>query len=418
MIFLYRLIYQILKALALVLRPLLSNKTQRWIQLRMALQSAAFRNLEIRKSLWIHTSSGEIEYAKSLIKKIRESRPQQKIVVTYSSESAEKLFKNIQSEVEAFIPLPWDDVYSIRLMIKKLDPQLLIFSRTDLWPEMIHQCVLQKIPIGLISYFPKINFLSSIYLKSALQKFSFVSCVDENTKVKVENLVSKPNPVIVRADGDTRFDQVFSRLEQASLIPPPTGLHPIITLGSTWPEDENQLEALMAELLSQYWRVIISPHDVSENNLIRIETQFAQKKYQHQRLSQISMTRPWTSSILLIDRIGFLADAYRFSEIAFVGGSFKSRVHSVMEPLCCGLPVLVGPSYQNSPEATRYSKTNPAYVLVASNSTELVAHFTKIRTQNLVGLKNQIKTEMLKNRGSSERLTHFILDNFLKSSNS
>lgn len=417
MIHFYRLIYLVLKATLVTLAPLLGDKTKKWAWSRSAQFSSRFRDLQLKDSIWIHASSGEIEYAKALIRQLKQQAPQYPIVVTYSSESAEKLFENIKTEVHAFIPTPWDDRLSMAQFIRKIQPQILIVSRTDLWPEMIQQCFQRDIPMGLISYFPKLSFLGQLWLKPLLKKFSFVSCVDEETKTKVQALVKK-SQLQLRVDGDTRFDQVFIRLDQKPKLEI-NSKNKIFTCGSTWPVDEEQLKPLWQEVLKNKQGLILSPHDVSEARIQELCFWLQTQQYNYKRLSRLTSQLNFDFQVLVIDQIGYLADAYRYSDFAFVGGSFKARVHSVMEPLACGLPVLVGPYYQNSPEALRYIQTdNGPWVHSGQNGEEILKKYKDLNLASTVDLKVKIKTEMQKNRGASKKIAELILHNFLKKSDS
>jgi 3-deoxy-D-manno-octulosonic-acid transferase len=55
--------------------------------------------------------------------------------------------------------------------------------------------------------------------------------------------------------------------------------------------------------------------------------------------------------VVLADGIGYLAELYRAGDIAYVGGSWTTGVHNVMEPAVLGLPVFFGPRIDNSWEA-------------------------------------------------------------------
>ncbi len=405
----YRLIYLLLKTLAIVLAPFLSEKAKRWIAMRSTLQ-LKYQSLDMNQAIWVHASSGEIEYAKALIKDLKTRFPQDPIVVTYSSESAEKLFENIKDQVDLFLPIPWDDRYSIGLLIQKLDPKILIISRTDLWPEMIHQCAKRNIPLVLVSYFPTIGS-GGFWLKNILNKFSLISCVDTAVENWVKSIVTNRNTVI-QTDGDTRFDQVFIRLDQPAKIQLPAD-EKFLTLGSTWPEDELHLIELMSVAARDGYKIILSPHDTSENRLHAVQLWLREKEFSYRLLSHVESPVSFNFQVLVIDKIGFLADAYRFSDLAFVGGSFKSRVHSVMEPLACGLPVFIGPHYQNNPEALRYS-VKPKYIFPGENSKQLIDSYKKLTSQNLKALKAEIRLEMQKNKGATKKIADFIQHNLLK----
>src|SRR5690606_3292113 len=71
-----------------------------------------------------------------------------------------------------------------------------------------------------------------------------------------------------------------------------------------------------------------------------------------------SATKWQDEDVLLIDQVGILAEIYTWGNLAFVGGSFRTQVHSVMEPLAASLPVIVGPHHHNNREALTFKNQN------------------------------------------------------------
>ena len=68
------------------------------------------------------------------------------------------------------------------------------------------------------------------------------------------------------------------------------------------------------------------------------------------RLSQIEH-QP-AASVIVVDRVGVLADLYALAAVAFVGGGYhRAGLHSVLEPAVFGVPVAVGPHWQMSRDA-------------------------------------------------------------------
>lgn len=359
MIFIYRFFYSIIKYLLQKIRP---QALEEWLRLRERTLPAK----SVEGCYWFHAASGEIEYCKSVIRLLKQQKPKAQVVVTYTSPSAEKLFQNIKEHVDLFLPLPWDQPEKIKELIKLLGPGILIFSRTDLWPELIHQANLQKIPLGLISALPA----KTISQKWLRPKFSFISTVE--------------------ADGDTRFDQVFFRLSQESRFHLANSQKSFVC-GSTWTQDEEVLFSVFPEVIKRGYHIVLSPHDVNSANIERVRLQIESSGLgQH---------------ITLIDKVGVLADAYRTASMAFVGGSFRDRIHSVMEPLCCGVPVLTGPYFENNPEAVKYQSQ---FVFTCKNSKEFLLNFGKCE----ILPRELIQGEMLKNRNASERALKLILKYF------
>lgn len=399
MIYFYRLF------ILLAVRPLLllwyrlnPKALSGWIRLREQRPQWP----ELKSCYWLHASSGELEYGKALIRLIKKNNPEQKIVLTYSSPSAEKLFADISDSVDFFIPLCWDTPEAVSDFIHSINPELMIFIKTDLWPEVIHQLQSKKIPLYLLAYAPKMNWSFRFFTAQLLKKFSYISCLDTSLKEKIQIFLPDTR---IGADGDSRFDQVFHRLAQpAKTILKKT--KKLLVAGSTWPEDEAALLPALSELRTDY-HIVLCPHDVKRSNVLRLRNELAALGLESDLFSDVFKTDSsieMGNKILLIDQVGFLADCYRTADSALIGGSFRARTHSVMEALCCGCGVVVGPHYLNNAEATRYLHR---YVLSVSNSSEL-----KSALRQLSQLKpDDIVNEMRKNQNASERFLQALLKN-------
>src|SRR3989449_11475400 len=70
------------------------------------------------------------------------------------------------------------------------------------------------------------------------------------------------------------------------------------------------------------------------------------------RLSQLEQTA--TAPVIVLDRVGILADLYALADVACVGGGYhRAGLHSVLEPAAFGVPVVIGPHWQMSRDAAR-----------------------------------------------------------------
>lgn len=314
----------------------------------------------INQPIWIHASSGEFEYAKPIIREIKNKAPNQQIIVTYFSPSYADRIKSFQG-VDFSMPLPLDLPGPILDFLKKINPKVLLVSRTDLWPELLYQTKRLKIPSLLFSttFKPLVGYkkLFTPYYKFVFDLFSqifLVSKTDQNN-ISIINLAT-PCSVV----GDTRYDQVLYRKKQPYTFKKET-FEPIITAektaltliaGSTWAADELILiPALAPYLIEGSLKLIIAPHEPTPNNLNILEELLNNNKLSFNRYSESSS---FSNCVMVIDKVGLLAELYSLGDLAFVGGSFKSKVHSVMEPLAFGLPTFVGPNYANNREATEF----------------------------------------------------------------
>jgi len=72
--------------------------------------------------------------------------------------------------------------------------------------------------------------------------------------------------------------------------------------------------------------------------------------------------------ILLLDTIGDLAGLYRLATVAFVGGSLvPAGGHNPLEPAQAGVPVLIGPSFENFREIVEMLRANEGIAIVEPN---------------------------------------------------
>ena len=384
----YNLLYGFLRLVVLALSPLLDQKTKAWIQLRNNQQIFSKSISAAGQRLWIHASSGEIEYAKSFIREYKKANPQAQIFVSYSSLSAPSLFKNITSEVTAFFPLNWDITSQNESLLNHLNPEILIFSRTDYWPNLIQQAKKRNTKLATIAANPKRSFLNKFWLKFCCADFNFFSCVEENQVGYLQAIL--PNTKVEYIP-DTRFDQVFHRLQQNTLVQ----LNPDqkrITLGSTWPNDDQVIKPIAKALLEKGYSIVWAPHDVKHSPQLFSDLKTLLPSKNILKLADYKGSEKF--DVLVVDRIGVLADFYRFSTISFVGGSFVSKVHSVMEPLCAGNFVVVGPHYANNPEAIAFKKLS--LVKSVSNSQQFLEAVNDFE-QNQEQLKElKLRTESKK----------------------
>ncbi|HEX7675703.1 MAG TPA: glycosyltransferase N-terminal domain-containing protein [Bdellovibrio sp.] len=407
-----------------LLRPFFSGKMREMIEdknkgfYKIKKQGGESEIAEARP-LWIHAASGEIEYARPVIREYRRQHPHVPIMVTYSSPSAKKILEGLH-EVDVWAALPWDVDFILKEFITKWNPRALLFSRTDVWPTLAKVTSKQGVPTCLFSATfadnsSRLKGLTRYLTKYSLNHVAEIHCVSEEDRRNLDVLGLKTK---IFVSGDTRFDQVFHRLENPKplkneLMPTPDEF--VFIAGSTWPEDESIVIPALAKLKRQAFKAIVAPHETTPAHLEKLEKQMSEAGLPFVRYSK---TTEWpTGSILLIDQVGILAELYTWSDIAFIGGSFKKQVHSVMEALAAGLPVMVGPFHQNNREALFYQKKNFSsgmIVQVVHSSEDLVVLIDRMRKQfdQIPHIKEEIRSEIGKNKNSTQRVLSSLAEQF------
>ena len=124
------------------------------------------------------------------------------------------------------------------------------------------------------------------------------------------------------------------------------------------------------------------------------------------------------SHVLIIDQIGILADLYKWADWALIGGSFKGKVHSVMEALSQGCYTFVGPFHGNNREALEFKKNvffalNKKVNMVQPilKTKELIDFILASKNfEMLQDVKIKIRSEVALRSGASEKLCNEILE--------
>ncbi|KYG63132.1 hypothetical protein AZI86_15575 [Bdellovibrio bacteriovorus] len=415
--FIYKYILApIVYVLLQLLRPFLSGKLREMIEdknhsLTNIKSSLSEDQIRASQPIWIHAASGEIEYARPVIRELKKRFPEIPLLVTYTSPSAKKILAQIP-EVDVWASLPWDLSSSVQHFISRWNPRMLLFSRTDVWPVLAEVAHKNSVPMMLFSATfaensSRLKGISRFLTRHTLGFLDEVHCVSAEDIQNLDALALKTSVVV---SGDTRFDQVFHRLENPralknELMPSPEDF--IFIAGSSWPEDETVLVTALAKLKGLYLRSIIAPHETHEEHLTSLEAQLDSAGLKHVRYSKALQ---WHGDeILIIDQVGILAELYTWADVAFIGGSFKKQVHSVMEALAAGLPVMVGPHHQNNREALFYQKksfSSGMIVQVVHSPEDVVVLLQRMKKlqQQWPHIKEEIRSEVGKNKKSTLRV--------------
>ena len=335
------------------------------IRRRYATWAAAHREKH-RPLLWVHAPSvGEGLMARPVVSLIRSRHPDTQLAYTFFSPSAEEFSRTLDVDFRDY--LPFDDAGDMRAALDALAPRALVFSKVDVWPELVRQAHQRGVRLGMISaaLAPQSSRRSSVarlLLHDAYALLDAVGAVDQSTAERLTELGVRGD--VIEVTGDTRFDQVWQRAEAADRATGVLGRlasdRPTLIAGSPWPADETPLLDAIARVRRRIptLRVILAPHEVSREHLESLVRWARQQGFSLGRVDELEAA---STDVVLVDRYGVLGDLYALADIAFVGGGFHDAgLHSVLEPAVFGAPVLFGPRHHGSRDAQLLLSTNGA----------------------------------------------------------
>jgi len=321
--------------------------------------------------IWMHCASlGEFEQGRPVIETIRKKFPLYKIIITFFSPSGYEVKKNYDGADYIFY-LPFDSRQHAKKFIEIVQPKLVLWVKYEYWLYYLDELKKRNIPALLISGIFRgdqvfFKWYGSLH-RDMLQCFSYFF-VQTDVSKKLLGSIGFSNNVSIC--GDTRFDRVIDiaeKFEPNELIGKFCGSYPVIVAGSTWEEDEEQLDHYAnahAEI-----RFIIVPHEIDEERIKEVESlfrnsiRFSELKKQVGDSTAVSDSRSQVNT-LIIDNIGMLARLYKYATITYVGGGFgDDGVHNVLEAAVYGKPVVHGPVIEKYIEAVELVDCGGGFVI-------------------------------------------------------
>ena len=375
-----------------------------------------------RPLVWVHAPSvGEGLQAKPVLETLRAEQPRWQLAYTFFSPSAERLAKSLPADVADYLPL--DRPRHVAAALEALRPAALVFAKLDVWPELTLAAARRGVKLGLISATvapdsSRLRWPARRWAEAAYRALDRIGAISEEDAHRLEQLGARRS--VIEVTGDTRYDSVAERAERFdksrgpfTLLAPPPGSFTIVA-GSTWPADEAVVLAAFADLLAQVpmVRLILAPHEPNPDHLAGIAHRALTLRLPRPvRLSQIEHAPLPLPPVIVVDRVGVLADLYAYGDVAFVGGGYhRAGLHSVLEPAVFGVPVVAGPHWQMSRDAALLIERGGAVALPADgrhplHSQWLVWHHDPAARRKAGAAGKRLVQE---GRGAAERTTALV----------
>ena len=332
--------------------------------------------------VWFHVASaGEYLQALPVMERLMDNDYQCALTVT--SVSGYRWASKKRDQYPKLVVLdyyPLDTQTNVNRMLDLIRPDIMVYVKFDLWPNLIWESCKRKIPQILIS--ATLHEKSKRVTSSLGKSFygSLYQCLDQILTVTDDDkhrfLESCPTHKNIITVGDTRFDSVLDRKAKLAKPDLPEFIQhkTVLILGSIWPADEQHIFPVITKAMQAFPElfVIAAPHETDKAHIQAIEKtfqNFSPSKFTENNLNE-------QNRVLIVDTVGQLSALYAYAHIAYVGGAFSTGVHNTMEPAAMGVPAIFGPFYQNSPEAMEMVQAGKCFSI--KNSAEFETLLSKL----------------------------------------
>ncbi|QUW03794.1 3-deoxy-D-manno-octulosonic acid transferase [Chloracidobacterium validum] len=312
-------------------------------------------------TIWFHcVSVGEVLAGQPLAQALRERFPATRFAISTTTDAGQARAREQLAWMDAHIHFPLDLPWVMERALQRLNPTLVIILETEIWPNFLRACARRHIAVVLANgrlsdrSFGRYRRLGSS-MGDLLGHFALCLMQSAEDADRIRALGAPATRVLTTgnlkyappdATERARRDRIAQSIQQQY------GLgdgRPCIVAGSTVEGEEPLLAGVFAQLRQRErlttCRLLVAPRH--PERFAGVARSLQNRGWRVARRSQ-PQADDLQADIIVLDTIGELAAAYRWADVAFVGGSLVPRGgHNILEPAAEGRPIVTGPHTEN-----------------------------------------------------------------------
>ena len=303
------------------------------------------------KPIWIHAVSvGEVKVASLLVKEIKKRHPNIKIFLTVSTLTGSRQLKKLYGNDLEHQYLPYDLNIFVKRFLSSIKPKCLILIETEIWPNLINNCVKQNIPIALLNGRLSEKSLKKYQRFETFFKkiFSQLSLVISQSQKDSDNFViAGVIPQKVFFDYSLKFSDLVSPNDSKEINKADNKKEKkIIVCASTHPKEEIFLINAYKKLNDSNFHLVLIPRHPHRSEEVRNILEDNKVTY-----VKFSNVLDLSYEMTLVDKMGLVESFFKIADIAFMGGTLIPHGgQNFLEAVKHGLPINSGPSTYNFSE--------------------------------------------------------------------
>jgi 3-deoxy-D-manno-octulosonic-acid transferase len=300
--------------------------------------------------IWIHAVSvGETRAAEPLIDALLLACPDRRILLTHMTPTGRAtgaaLFgKHGLRVLQSY--LPYDTAWMAGRFLGHFSPQLCVLMETEVWPNLVAQCVSRSVPVALVNArlsarsLAKGHRLGGLVVEAA-RGLSCVAAQTEADAIRLQQLGVRN----VHITGSVKFDVTApeAMLAKGAALRVQIGARPVLLCASTREGEEGLiLDALPDAGLADALLLVVPRHPQRFDEVAAL---IAARGLQMARRSATGDAPIGQEvQVLLGDSMGEMFAYFAACDIAFIGGSLLPLGgQNLIEACSLGKPVLLGP---------------------------------------------------------------------------
>jgi 3-deoxy-D-manno-octulosonic-acid transferase len=353
-------------------------------------------------------SLGEFEQGRPVLEALRRAHPHWRVLLTFFSPSGYERCKDTDA-ADHVAYLPADGPRNARRWLAATQPDVAIFVKYEFWYFHLRALHRAGVPTFLVagSFRPGQRFfrpragwwrkILGFFTTIAVQTAADHALLTGPGQLAADRVIVTGDPRVDRTLqlADTPFtDEILATFTAGKVT--------TIIAGSVWPPDVAVWRKVFPQLPLNY-RLVLAPHQLHEAEIAEWAAAFGAVRYGTADTTEITAAR-----VLILDTIGILSRAYRYGDLAYIGGAFKTGLHNTLEPLAYDLPVIFGPKHHKFPEAAEAIRRGGAFSI--NNAAQLLDRITQLQNPTTALRASKAQQALAAaNAGAGERTAAVIL---------
>jgi 3-deoxy-D-manno-octulosonic-acid transferase len=372
-----------------------------------------------RRVVWVHAVSvGEVLAATRLVAELQAALGDGWSIVLSTTTATGQALARERFGAERVFYYPLDFAWAVRAYLRALQPKMLVLMESELWPRMLVECGRVGIPVAVVNArISDRSYARGLRVRAVwgrvLRRVDLFLAQSEEDGRRLVAMGARSDGV--RAVGNLKYDVRAPKASKvAELIREAAGGRPIVVAGSTVggtrdgdPNEESWLTTIWQGMEIETLLVLAPRHperfqSVREDAAKEFATVRATELLAGEEGTQFSYQvrepgdrRP---EIVVLDTIGDLAAVYGAADLAFVGGSLIKRGgHNPLEPAQFGVPIIMGPSFENFRDIVSRMRAADAICITAGEAqlpTESAASGQLYRSE-IYAMRDSLEKEMM-----------------------
>ncbi len=301
--------------------------------------------------LWIHAVSvGETVAALPLVRALRQHHPDIPVLLTTTTPTGAAIVAQRLGQDVSHVYLPYDLPFAVRRFLRRQHPRLGLLMETELWPNLLHEAGIRKIPMLLLNGRLSARSLRGyarwrMLFAPALQGLALVAAQTPGDAEGFRELGAAQVVLLGQIKLDIEVGESVYR--QGHSWRHLFGARRVWVFASTHEGEESLAAAVLVSLRQRHpdLLLVLAPRHPERGNAVAGLLQ--DRGFSCCRRSGGMVPGPDTD-VFVVDSLGELMDFYAAADVVTIGGSFVARGgHNPIEPAALGRPIIVGPHMEN-----------------------------------------------------------------------